>query len=337
MSRACTDFRPRSPWLGPHLQTIRGRLLGSRVPIRAYRHEVVEFSLRDGSGDRLRAFVDFPHPPARSAAVVLVHGLASDQDGHHVRRTAGYLLHLGFPVMRLALRGVGISRETCGNLYHAGSSDDLNAALRDLCDRYVFAGLALVGYCVGGSIVLKALAEHAGRLPLLAGVAISAPIDLAAAARAFSSWRNRLYAGRLLAQLKRDASSPWQRITSCERRAIERACTIIEFDDTFVAPRNGYRDAEHFYEANSALQVLRAITVPTALICALDDPWIPRASYDSFAWHETPNLFPMLPRNGGHLGFHGAGSRTPWHDLQLAAFLDMFVGAADRERRASLP
>ena len=107
-----------------------------------------------------------------------------------------------------------------------------------------------------------------------------------------------------------------------ERRAVLAAQTIYEFDEHVVAPRNGFRDAEHYYAVNNAKQFLGDIRVPTVVVHALDDPWIPAESYTSVKWTDNPALHPRLAPGGGHVGFHGSGARLPWHDRCIAAFLE---------------
>jgi predicted alpha/beta-fold hydrolase len=94
-----------------------------------------------------------------------------------------------------------------------------------------------------------------------------------------------------------------------------------EFDDRFVAPRNGWGGAEEYYAVNSAAGFLDAIRKPTLVIHALDDPWIPGVMYRERDWARNACLKPLLPRRGGHVGFHGPGEEA-WHDLCLASFLE---------------
>ena len=108
---------------------------------------------------------------------------------------------------------------------------------------------------------------------------------------------------------------------SAETRAIVQSVrTCYEFDDRFVAPRSGWASADEYYAVNSAAGFLGRIEAPTLVIHALDDPWIPATAYRLFDWQSNPWLMPLLPRGGGHVGFHGAGAE-PWHDQCLIRFL----------------
>jgi hypothetical protein len=77
-----------------------------------------------------------------------------------------------------------------------------------------------------------------------------------------------------------------------------------------------------------ARRFLARVEVPTLVIHACDDPWIPSDAYTSYPWSDHPNLVPLLPAEGGHVGFHGVGSAIPWHDRCLAVFFDAITGAA---------
>ena len=190
-------FQPRAPWWGADLQTLRNTLRG---PVSAVgwldegAGEQLWLPLGDGTGDELSG--QLHHPGGRPASVaraerplvVLVHGLGGDETSVYLRVTAAHLLGLGHPVLRLSLRGAGPSRERCRFQYHAGRSADLRAALATLLaarPELAANGIALVGYSLGGNLVLKLAGEGAGELPLRAIVSVSAPIDLAEASRRF--------------------------------------------------------------------------------------------------------------------------------------------------------
>jgi predicted alpha/beta-fold hydrolase len=323
-------FRARRPWWGRDLQTIRNALRGPFArPDDGIGREVL-LPLEDGTGDALVAHLHTPSTaaPARRAArplAVLVHGLAGSSESAYVWGSAAYLLARGFPVLRLNLRGAGVSRRHCRLQYHAGRSEDLRAALAILGRRepdVVRGGFALVGYSLGGSLVLKLLAEAGEELGIRVAAAISAPIDLAAACARMHAPRNRLYARRMLRSMKQEATAPGAELSAAERAAIEAAPTIFAFDDRFVAPRNGWRGAFDYYAAAMALRALPEVRVPTLLLHALDDPWIPPDAYLRFPWRKNRRLRPVFTTGGGHVGFHASGDRVPWHDRRVAGFFE---------------
>ena len=96
---------------------------------------------------------------------------------------------------------------------------------------------------------------------------------------------------------------------------------MFDYDDRFIAPRYGFRDAEDYYELCAPVNYMPEIRVPTMVIAAGDDPWIPAEYYRDFNWADNPSLLPVIPDGGGHLGFHSATSDRPWCDLALEKFL----------------
>jgi predicted alpha/beta-fold hydrolase len=202
----------------------------------------------------------------------------------------------------------------------------LRDVLLRLSVRTATAGLLVVGYSLGGNLLLKFLAEHGSELPVRAAAAVSAPIDLAAASRRFLARRNRIYHASLLRSMKRESTLPGAELSPRERAAIFEARSVLSFDEHFVAPRNGYGGAGEYYEKNSSVRFLDRIRVPTLVVQSLDDPWIPSESFTRFPWRTNEYLVPLLSPGGGHVGFHGRGSPVPWHDLSISTFFGDALG-----------
>ncbi|HXQ41945.1 MAG TPA: alpha/beta fold hydrolase [Candidatus Udaeobacter sp.] len=317
-------FRSRWPWWGRDLQTMRNLLMGGGPTLEASSSERVEFPMRDGSGDVLLATMQRPREATKRPLVILIHGLTGSAESSYVRTSARHLLGLGFPVLRLNLRGAGPTRGRSRFLYHAGRSEDLRQVLGSMDGRLAGNGLFLVGYSLGGNMLLKFLGEAGRRAMVLGAVSISAPIDLAAARLGIQRRRNRMYQGYLLTRLKEEfAALPIEPPTPTE---LEGIVTIYDFDNRIVAPRAGFVDADDYYRRCMALAFLPQIGIPTLVIHSRDDPWIPFAAYREFAWKSYPRLMPLFPRHGGHVGFHGAGSLVPWHDRCMARFFARLAG-----------
>lgn len=321
-------FRPRPPWLGGDLQTVRNFLLRVRPSLHRWPGERLEFPMDDGTGDVIVASLHRPQGgmPAQRPLVVVIHGLTGCEDSAYVRASARHLLRCGFPVMRLNLRGAGPSRPLCRQTYHAGRSDDLHRVLCAMDGRLAARGICVVGFSVGGNILLKYLGEMGRRAPVLAAATVSAPIDLAATERRMRRRRNSLYHDYILAGLKREASAI-PGLPAEIRNVLPSIGSLREFDERLTAPTNGFTGAEDYYERCKAVRFMPGVTVPTLVIHALNDPWIPAEPYLNFAWSTNPRLLPLLPRAGGHVGFHGLGSWTPWHDRCIAAFFARMAGA----------
>jgi predicted alpha/beta-fold hydrolase len=304
-------FAPRWPWIGGDLQTIRNWLVKPKPPLEAWPVERLDFDMADGTGDKLHGLLQRPAEKRSRPLVVLVHGLTGSSASTYMRASTFHLLRAGYAVLRLNLRGAGPGRGMTREFYHAGRTADLDLVLRGLASDLTRDGIVAVGYSLGGNLVLKYLAEQGSGAPLLAGVSISAPIDLHAAQRRIAAARNRLYHRQLLGWMKRDRSAD----------LVGDIRTILDFDNRVVAPNNGFKDAIDYYRRCSAAPMLGTIRRPTLIIHAADDPWIPISAYRAIGWSANPFLAPHLIRSGGHVGFHARGLTIPWHDSALLEFL----------------
>jgi predicted alpha/beta-fold hydrolase len=318
-------FRPRFPWYGPDLQTLRNTIF--RTPVDLVGGERLVLPMADGTGDALAARLDRPDPSrvrGRPLAVV-VHGLGGDERSTYMIRTARHLLSQGYPVLRLNLRGAGPSRAISGGHYHAGLSGDLAAALGGLPTDLTANGLVLIGYSLGGNLVLKFMGEGAHGHDVRVAASVSAPIDLAATSRRVMEPRNKLYHLRILKTMKDETLAAGAVLTDAERAAVEQARTVYEFDNNFIAHRHGYAGADAYYAENAAIGFLGRIDRPTLVVHALNDPWIPTESYRLADWGAYAHVQALLPSGGGHVGFHGKGSVTPWHDRAISRFFGKVV------------
>lgn len=153
-------FSPRFPWLGGDLQTLRYYFFPPSADLSAWPAQRLSFPLGGTGGDTLLATL---HRPAHAAArplVVLAHGLTGCEGSSYMLESARFFLTAGYPVMRLNLRGAGPSRDTCRGSYCAGSGGDIGAVLAALDAEDARRGVALVGFSLGGAIVLDYLARR---------------------------------------------------------------------------------------------------------------------------------------------------------------------------------
>jgi len=157
-------FVARPPWWGGDLQTLRDFLWERPAPALAG-GERIEFPMPDG--DRLVGTLNRPAADSDRPLIVLIHGLTGCQDSFYMKVSARHFLAQGYPVLRLNLRGAGPSRALCRMNYHAGRSEDLQALLAQMDGRLARHGLLLVGFSLGGNILLKHLGEQGRRAQVL--------------------------------------------------------------------------------------------------------------------------------------------------------------------------
>ena len=312
---AFPEFHPRLPWWSGDLQTCRNHLAGRPVNLAEFESRRLQLPTSDGSGDYQQAVLSLPTGGAIRPLLLLLHGLSGSEDSYYLRASARYFLNHGYPVLRINLRGAGPSGTACRVRYCAGSSRDLTDVIDHLPAQLVRDGVLAMGFSLGANILLKFLGEPGTACTRVrAAVAVSAPIDLGATCRNILRSRNLGYHHWFLSQMKAEALAPGVPLDVHERAAITQARTIYEYDDHFVAPSHGYADADDFYRRCSAKEFLGEIKVPTLVISAQDDPLVPFAPYRAQDWRQVPSVTCLFPPSGGHVGFHGRASSTPWHD-----------------------
>jgi len=315
-------FRPRFPWWGPDLQTLSVLLQSPVSDMSPHTSERVCFPMADRTGDILLGMMDRPEKPiAGRPLVILVHGLTGCEDSVYILSAARHLLDLGYAVLRLNVRGAGPSRAYCGEHYHVGRTADFRRVLWQLPEELTRDGVVAIGYSAGGAMLLKYLGEEGSFSPLRAAATICAPIDLVRTARHMNKPRNWLYHNYILNGLRAEALGDGARVCDEEREVIRTARSVFDFDDRFISPRHGFRGAVDYYTLCAPLNFMPEIRVPTLILAACDDPWIPIEHYREFKWADNRWLLPVMPSAGGHVGFHGDAGDRPWCNVALEKFL----------------
>lgn len=311
-------FRPRFPWLTGDLQTIANRFV---PPASLAEHEFEQLQFPMADGDTLLASLNRPRQPKRKPLVILIHGLTGSSESNYVLNSGAHLLALGHSVLRLNLRGAGTSRSSCKGQYYAGRSQDLREVLTLLPAGLQAHGMFAIGYSLGGAMLLKYLGEEGADAAFIAAATVSAPIDLSVTCQWMQRARNKLYHAYILGHMKLEATAAGAALNPQERAAILRSRSVWEYDEFFIGPRHGFAGAEDYYEKNKPLRFMPDIRIPTLLLSAEDDPWIPVSTYRGFDWASNPALAPLLPCGGGHVGFYGAEDRIAWSDRATELFL----------------
>jgi uncharacterized protein len=287
----------------------------------AYQRERLE--LPDGD------FLDLDWLTAASPRVaVLSHGLEGSSREATVSGMASALHQNGWNVLAWNYRGCSGELNRLPRLYHSGETADLAFIIEHAARR--FSRLALIGFSLGGNLVLKYLGEAPPHQAVACAAALSAPIDLASSVRALDQrLANRIYLRRLIASLIQKVRAKArlfpQRIDAHQARGIHG---FEDFDSRFTAPVHGFRDAADYWTQCSSRQFLPAITVPTLILSAQDDPFL---TLDCFPFAEaeaSARIFLEAPEIGGHLGFlHSLGSAPTWAERRVVEFLASCSGA----------
>ncbi|HEY3823412.1 MAG TPA: alpha/beta fold hydrolase [Bryobacteraceae bacterium] len=249
--------------------------------------------------------------------VVLLHGLEGSGEAGYVISMAWDVLNAGFIAHRFNMRTCGGTEDLCKTLYHAGLTSDLRAFLESLADERDGLPVFLIGFSLGGNVALK-LAGELGDTNLIQGVcAISTPIDLAAGVRRIGKLDNRIYERRFLKRMRGRLFATGR----YSREQLEAARSLYEIDDQITAPSFGFQGADHYYATQSSQGYLDRIRVPTLLIQAKDDTFIPFEMFRHAALGSNPLLRLIATEHGGHLGFLSKKGARFWLDEVAIEFL----------------
>lgn len=295
----------------PHLQTIAGHYWPR--PNCEDRWPVERRLVRTEPGVQVLVQSHRPDGPAKGH-VVMVHGLEGSGDAAYMRSLSAAALAAGYAAHRFQMRTCGGTEHLCRTLYHAGLTSDLLAVLRELP-----APAFLVGFSLGGNVVLKLAGELAERAPaLIRGVcAVSTPLDLAVCARRIAEPDNRIYEHRFMRRMRARLAATG-RYAKSDYAGLR---SVLEIDDRITAPSFGFHGAKHYYETQSAIGYLPAIRVPTLLIQARDDIFIPYRVFESAAVRSNPAIDLLATDHGGHLGFLARRPHRFWCDRAITAWI----------------
>lgn len=312
------SFQPL-PLLGnPHVQTILGSLLSGGQRLASARRHVI--ALPDG--DRVVLHETPPRrQPAQETLALLVHGLGGSHRSGYMQRTTNRLRDLGWRVFRMDLRGAGAGLALARRFYNAACSDDVRVVIEHLAGAFPGVPLAVVGFSLGGNIVVKLAAECADRpLPSLAAIAaLAPPIDLLRCADLIA--RHPLYDAFYVHHLVTQVARHERHFPDLPKIVFPRRATLRQFDELYTAPRWGYANADAYYRQASALPRIPAIRVPCFLLTARDDPFVAVESFESL--QARPPVEVHIAERGGHLGFVGADGRggIRWAETQIVHWL----------------
>ena len=307
-------FIPRRFLSNRHLQTILGNMLPRPNHLLPPTPELVEVSPASGSQIATQVLCHCHWQPAevrsQRLTAILLHGLEGSSDSQYVIGNANKLWRAGANIIRMNMRNCGGPNYKMAalspTLYHSGLSGDVDAVMRFFLSRERLQSIALVGYSMGGNLVLKLAGEFGPTPPheLHSVVGVSPAMDLDASATALHQLENRLYERRFLrALLKR-----FRRKTTLFPRAYDpnRATgirSLREFDDRITALYSGFLSAEDYYFRASATRVVDRITIPTLILHALDDPFVHLARETIAAIEANPHITFLQPEHGGHCAF----------------------------------
>ena len=315
---APAGYRPR--WWLPegHSQTLWAAL-ARRPPLPPIARERLE--LQDGD------FLDLVHAgdPAQPGVLIL-HGLEGSLESPYVRALLSAIVAQGWYGVLMHFRGCGGEFNRVPRNYHSGDTRDLTEVLAILRARQPNRVLAAVGYSMGGNVLLKYLGETGASTALVAAAAVSVPFELGRAADRLNRGFSRVYQRHLVGSLQRKLRAKAARMAyPIDLTELEKWRDFHTYDERVTAPLHGFRDAADYYAKSSCRPFLRHIAIPTLLVHAVDDPFLPPDAIP-VASDLAPPVRLELARCGGHVGFMAqrpAGGRHAWLEQRLLDFLSL--------------
>jgi predicted alpha/beta-fold hydrolase len=238
--------------------------------------------------------------------LVLLHGLEGSSMAHYMRGISDKAWATGWNIVRLNQRNCGGTERLSRGLYHSGLTHDVQFVLRELLERDRTPAVAVAGYSLGGNLALKLAGELGDAAPQgLVGVCVVSPtMDLAICVEALERTSNLAYEWNFVRNLKgrmRRKEAAFPGLFSLE--PLKRIRTVRQFDEAYTAPYHGFRDAADYYHRSSALRVVDRIRVPTLIIAAEDDPFVPVSTFRDPAVTENPNITVVITPHGGHCAY----------------------------------
>jgi len=255
--------------------------------------------------------------------VLVLHGLEGSSHSHYARAMGHALPQHNFRVVVMNFRGCSGSHNRLTRSYHSGETEDINYVVKNIQKHNPDASIFVIGFSLGGNVLLKWLGEQKTDAPITAAVAVSVPFDLGVAADRMTQGLSRIYQRYFLSSLIPKIVAKNKLIElPVDIQKIRGAKTLREYDNNLTAPLHGFTNAEDYYTRSSCKQFLGDISIPTKIIHARDDPFmttsiIPKQS-------EVSKCVSLnVQDHGGHVGF--LGKQGYWLDQTIPSFFSRFV------------
>ncbi len=324
----------RAPWWLPdgHTQTLWRKI--SMAPVLQRRRQRVE--LEDGD------YIDLDWLDAADAGagqrplVFVLHGLCGCSSSPYVLAMQHQLYLSGYDSVAMNFRGCSGEPNRLARTYHSGSSDDVEQVLQQILPQQPHdRPLAVIGYSLGGNVILKWMAETGLRDRVSAGVAVSNPFSLAHCCELMIKGRvSRLYGRFFLRKLTRQFQhkKQWFREHGMTAQLaimdeLDDPRTLVDlwqFDDRITAPLHGFDGALDYYERCSSSRFLADIDSPTLIVHGNNDPIIPPSGLPDI--RKAPrNIHWDVHADGGHVGFAASGKRT-WLEERIVQYIALHQG-----------
>jgi len=297
-------FKPHSLFHGGHAQTIAAYAWPRRFRFASERDEERLFDVAPGV--KVLAHCRWQADAKACPTIVAWHGIEGSTASNYMQATAEKGFRAGFNVVRVNFRNCGGTEHLTSTIYHGGLSADLGAVVNELIEKDHLNRMLLVGFSLGGNLVLKLAGEYGDNPPreILAICAVSPSIDLSTSADLILKRSNWIYHQDFVRRLKKRIRTNHKLYPELyDLTGLDEVRTLREFDDRFTSRAHGFADADDYYYRSSSIRVIDRIRIPTLIIHAEDDPFIPFAPLLDPAVTENPYILLLRPKQGGHVAF----------------------------------
>jgi hypothetical protein len=273
---------------------------------------------------------------AKTLTVIAVHGLEGSSDSQYMTGVAQKALTAGMNVVLMNQRNCGGMDHFAPTLYNSSLSADVAAVARHVVANDGVSQFALIGFSMGGNLVLKLAGEwgNAGPAEFRAVAAVCPAMNLAASADALHEPANRIYEWYFLLQLFRRLRRKAKYFPDNFGLSLMRGVTSLRlFDDRITAPYCGFAGADDYYARAAAANVVDRIAVPALIIHATNDPFIRIQPETVRRIRANPNITYIETEDGGHCAFlaerngtgDGTGNDGRWAEHTVVEFVDKFA------------
>ena len=267
-------------------------------------------------------FIDIDHYNyGNKRTVILCHGLEGNSRKPYMKGMVNIMIDNGFNCVAWNFRGCSGLPNNHAYSYHSGATRDLKLIIEHTLKKFPSNEIFLVGFSLGGNLVLKYLGERPENSFVRRAVAISVPLDLHGSCQEISKSSNWIYTLRFLISLKKKIKKK-AKIFPNEIRSynLNQLRNLVDFDDKYTAPLHGFSNAIDYYTKSSSIHFLENITTPTLIINALNDPFLSDKCYPRNI--NKKYITYNYPKYGGHLGFKMKNKfGTYYHEINSLKFL----------------
>jgi predicted alpha/beta-fold hydrolase len=297
-----SNFAP-AWWLpGPHLPTIWGKMVRRGL----LAHDRLE-RIATPDGDHV-TLVRMGHISPSRPHLIILHGLEARISAKYAHGMLAQAARRGWSGDVLMFRTCDGEPNAARRFYHSGETTDLEFVVQRILVDAPDAQLVLCGVSLGGNVLLKWLGERGDNLPrqITRAAAVSVPFELETGARLLERGFSRVYARHFLSTLIAKAERKLERYPDlCDAARLRASRTFFEFDDVLTGPVHGFAGAHDYYARSSSIHFLDRIRLPTLLLSAWNDPFLPPEVLDSVKDQalRNPVLHVEFTATGGHVGW----------------------------------